>query len=44
MDNIVIERENDTKFLDVLTDDKISWKQHISDVKKALVYFTNLEK
>ena len=44
MDNIVIERENDTKFLDVLTDDNILWKQHISDVKKALVYFTNLEK
>ena len=44
MDNIVIERENNTKFLDVLIDNNLSWKQHINDVKKASAYFTNLEK
>ena len=36
MDHIVIERENNTKFLDVLTDDNISWKQHINDVSTKI--------
>ena len=31
MDNIVIERENVTKFLGVLTDENLSWKQHINN-------------
>ena len=50
MDNIFIERENVTKFLGVLIDENLSWKQHINDVstkisktKKALVSFTYLE-
>ena len=36
MDNIVTERENNTKFLDVLIDDNISWKQHINDVSTKM--------
>ena len=46
MNNIAIETENVTKFLDILIDENLSRKQHISDVskyQKALVYFTNLE-
>ena len=31
MDNIVIERENATKFLGVLIDENLSWKQHINE-------------
>ena len=46
MDNTAIERENVTKFLGVLIDENLSWKQHVKDVnkkhQKALVYFTNL--
>ena len=30
MGNIVIERENITKFLGVLIDENLSWKQHIN--------------
>ena len=36
MDNIVTERENNTKFLDVLIDDNISCKQHINDVSTKM--------
>ena len=36
MDNIVIERENVTKFLGVLTDENLSWKQHINDVSTKI--------
>ena len=32
MDNIVIERENATKFLGAIIDENLSWKQHINDV------------
>ena len=32
MDNIVIERENATKFLGVIIDENLSWKQHINGV------------
>ena len=32
MDNILIERENATKFLGVLVDENLSWKQQINDV------------
>ena len=32
MDNIANERENVTKFLGILIDQKLSWKQHINDV------------
>ena len=32
MDNIANERENVTKFLGILIDEKLSWKQHINDV------------
>ena len=34
MDNIAIERENITKFLGVLIDENLSWKQHVNDVSK----------
>ena len=46
MDNIIIKRENVTKFIGVLIDESLSWKQHINDAQnyqKALVSFTNLE-
>ena len=36
MDNIVIERENDTKFLDVLIDDNLLWEQHINDISTKI--------
>ena len=36
MDNIVIETENNTKFLDVLMDDNLLWKQHINDVSTKI--------
>ena len=36
MDNIVIERENNTKFLDVLIDDNLLWKQHINDISTKI--------
>ena len=36
MDNIVIERENFTKFLCVLMDENLSWKQHINDVSTKI--------
>ena len=46
MDNIDTERENVTKFLGVLIDENLSWKQHINNVStktsKSLVFFTNL--
>ena len=46
MDNIDIERENVTKFLGVLIDENLSWKQHINNVStktsKSLIFFTNL--
>ena len=46
MDNIDIERENVTKFLGVLIDENLSWKQHINNVStktsKSLILFTNL--
>ena len=32
MDNIAIERENVTKFLGVIIDENLSWKQHINGV------------
>ena len=46
MDNIIIKRENVTKFIGVLIDESLSWKQHINDAQKyqkTLVSFTNLE-
>ena len=36
MDNIVIERENDTKFLDVLIDDNLLREQHINDISTKI--------
>ena len=36
MDNIVIERESNTKFLDVLIDDNFLWKQHINDISTKI--------
>ena len=36
MDNIVIEKENDTKFLDVLIDDNLLWEQHINDISTKI--------
>ena len=36
MDNIVIERENVTKFVGVLIDKNLSWKQHINDVSTKI--------
>ena len=36
MDNIVIERENVTKFLGVLIDENLSWKQYINDVSSKI--------
>ena len=36
MDNVVIERENVTKFLGVLIDENLSWKQHINDVSTKI--------
>ena len=33
MDNIVTERENVTKFLGVLIEENLSWKQHINNVR-----------
>ena len=36
MDNIVIERENVTKFLGVLIDENLSWKQHINNVSSKV--------
>ena len=36
MDNIVIERENATKFLGVIIDKNFSWKQHINNVTTKL--------
>ena len=36
MDNIVIERENVTKFHCVLIDENLSWKQHINDVSTKI--------
>ena len=36
MDNIVIERENVTKVLGVLIDEKLSWEQHINDVSRKM--------
>ena len=45
MNNIVIERENVIKFLVVLVDENLSWKQDINNLaqkyQKALVSFTN---
>ena len=35
-DNIAIERENVTKFLGVLIDENLSWKQHINDVSTKI--------
>ena len=32
MDNIAIERENVTKFLGILIDENLLWKQHINNV------------
>ena len=36
MDNIVIERENVTKFLGVLIDENLLWKHHINDVSTKI--------
>ena len=36
MDNVFIERENVTKFLGVLIDENLSWKQHINIVSTKL--------
>ena len=36
MDNIFIERENVTKFLGVLIDENLSWKQHINNVSTKI--------
>ena len=36
MDNIFIERENDTKFLGVLIDENLIWKQHINNVSTKI--------
>ena len=36
LNNIVIERENVTKFLGVLIDKNLSWKQHIRDVSTKI--------
>ena len=36
MDNIVIERENVTKFVGVLIDKNLSWKQHINNVSTKI--------
>ena len=36
MDNIVIERENVTKFLAVLIEENLSWKQHINNVRTKI--------
>ena len=33
MDNIIIKRENVTKFIGVLIDESLSWKQHINDAQ-----------
>ena len=35
-DNIVIERQKVSKFLGVLIDEKLSWKQHINDVSTKI--------
>ena len=47
MDNIFIERENVTKFLGVLIDENLSWKQHINIVStklsKSIGILTNLQ-
>ena len=36
MNNIVIERENVTRFLGVLINENFSWKQHINDVSTKI--------
>ena len=36
MDNIATERENVTKFLGVLIDENLSWKQHINNVNTKI--------
>ena len=36
MDNIVIERETVTKFLAVLIEENLSWKQHINNVRTKI--------
>ena len=36
LNNTVIERENITKFLGVLIDKNLSWKQHINDVSRKI--------
>ena len=36
MDNIATERENFTKFLGVLIDENLSWKQNINDVSTKI--------
>ena len=36
MHNIVIDRENVTKFLGVRIDENVSWKQHINDVSTKM--------
>ena len=36
VDNIVTEREKVSKFLGVLIDEKLSWKQHINDVSTKI--------
>ena len=37
MDNIFVGRENNTKFLGVLIDENLSWKQHINNVSTKIL-------
>ena len=36
MDNIFVERENVTKFLGILIDENLSWKQHINNISTKI--------
>ena len=37
MNNIVVEREYVAKFLGVLIDENLSWKQHINDLSRKIL-------
>ena len=38
LDNIIIARSRSIKFLGLIIDDKLSWKQQFNNVKKKLYY------